>query len=484
MENTRIQELLAKQEGKCAECQEPLTTIENEQPDNTRILCSSCIGCYSVTQEENDANSEQSLETPQKPETDTKRENNRITPPRTENKKTTLPFKDVYQWANLLTSESTQFEFDFIWTPPMKRLLRKLNHLEKQLVVVIGLQGVGKTEFLKQLEWKLRELREQSHDEKRVISINLANFDPAKAFLTLDDQHALTWELEREYRRLFPTQYHEGGKGRPDAIEKSDITTEFNWYRRKLGRRANKIIEDYVLNELGEAKCIFVDLGDYDKRNRSRMNGDLIQLRNLWVKITCPEDAEPTVNFIFSMQKELFTGNFLFGKPMIFELKPFSPRQLVEFYKQKFGSTAPFTEDALFRVAQLSMGIWRRYKKYISTSLDEWYDLENSSYSVTLQDVEQWITIEQLAKDMELEFSDIFPHNKPKQRKAMMVCQRLQKGAMKQFEIAKEFFGEGKASEMACSRMLEVLETHDKISRSLEGTRNMKVVSLKGGEQA
>ena len=46
-----------------------------------------------------------------------------------------------------------------------------------------------------------------------------------------------------------------------------------------------------------------------------------------------------------------------------------SPEQMVEAYRKRFKALAPFTEDALFTLARMSRGIFRRFLRYITLAL-------------------------------------------------------------------------------------------------------------------
>jgi len=173
-------------------------------------------------------------------------------------------------------------------------------------------------------------------------------------------------------------------------------------------------------------------------------------------------------NIIIFWQKELWGGHFQFGKWDAEELKTFEPEQLVEYYKQQFGSTEPFEKEALTIIAGLSRGIFRWYKKYIRVSLDNYYDRTDKT-QITVEDIKKWITIDRLTEDYERELIDVFPKARGQRRKAVQVLVYLREhGETPQSQIQLAIFGEEPADKTACSRMLTKLEDAGYITRRYE----------------
>jgi hypothetical protein len=379
-----------------------------------------------------------------------------------------LPFQNIYQWSSELTSELTVNMNDFYWTPQMKTLLRRLQTLENQLVAVIGLQGIGKTAFKQQLAMELQQ------KDATIYTVKWGNFnliEYARQYLARECVEM----LELDYRSLYPEQ-HLPYMVTGFSAENQDY--KINLLRRAMGKAAEKTIRETILNNMAESKAILIDLPDYDKNNRGQMIRDLREIQTIWEAFR-NVDAEWRTNLVFFAQKELYKDHFFYGKPHVFELEPFQPQHLLDFYKQKFQGSAPFNEESLKRVAELSRGIWRRFKKYINRCLEQWYNLQDANQIITIENVNQWIGLEQLVKDMALELQDLFPRAKEKQRNAVIMLRFLQEhGAVKQSELTNAVFGTGTAAEMACSRMLDKLEAHEYVSRHMEGRE--KTVSLKG----
>jgi hypothetical protein len=142
----------------------------------------------------------------------------------------------------------------------------------------------------------------------------------------------------------------------------------------------------------------------------------------------------------------------------------------------------PFTEETLFAVAQLSRGIFRRWKEYLNICLRE-FQIEKREV-ITMQEVNRWITNDKIYCDWEYELSPLFERNKTEQiYKAIKVFRYLQEhGTVSQQSIAEEIFdavGDNhNAGKIVCSRMLDVLESRGYIIRETVGEQHRKMVTL------
>lgn len=383
--------------------------------------------------------------------------------------KSQIPYQKMFQWASELTSELTVNRLDFYWTPQMKGLLRRLQTLENQFVAVIGLQGVGKTAFHDHLNMELSK-----DDPSSVYALKWGNFDLVKyaeQYLAEEIQQV----LEQEYKTMNPDKHI---PYMVTGFSSGNPCFCINELRKALGKKAESTIKEVILCNMAESKAVLIDLPDYSKNNQGQLYADLKEIQQMWENFRLV-DAEWKTNLVFFVQKELYKDHFFFGKPILFELEPLQPQQLVEFFKQKFGNYGPFEETAFTRIAMLSRGIWRRFKKYIDISLQNWYGLDNPNRPITVQDIDQWIGLDQLMRDMNLELQDLFPRAKEKQRAAVIMLRFLQEHkTAKQSEVTSEIFGSGSAAEMACSRLLDKLEAYGYVERKLEGRD--KTVKLKG----
>jgi hypothetical protein len=233
---------------------------------------------------------------------------------------------------------------------------------------------------------------------------------------------------------------------------------------------SREFVRRIIRSWIAELNAILFDLRDYDKLELSKYNRDIAELETLYKELTSDKKLHSTVNIVIALQKELPKTNYLFGKAEKYNLKPENPRRLIAYYKLLFHcETKPFTEEALFAVAQLSRGIWRRWKEYLNICLRQFQT--EARDVITIQDVNKWITNDRIYVDWEYQLSSLFERNKPEQiYKAIQVIRYLQEhGEVEQQKLAEEIFdAEGEnhnAGKIVCSRMLDTMEAHGYIRR-------------------
>lgn len=184
-------------------------------------------------------------------------------------------------------------------------------------------------------------------------------------------------------------------------------------------------------------------------------------------------EAKRRTNIIIAIQKEMFHDHFFLDKMQKVELKPLNPRQMLEAYLKRFKTTAPFTEDALLALAQMSRGIFRRFLKYITLALDHWQTQPEPRQPINPTTVRTAVTREQLAEDMEIELRELFPKQADLRLQTIQILTHLQTtGPKLQSQLAKEL----EMKPYAVSRLLTRLEHHRHITRQRTGSD--KMVSL------
>ena len=237
-----------------------------------------------------------------------------------------------------------------------------------------------------------------------------------------------------------------------------------------LGKAAIKRIKDEVfMDYFHEMDYVFIDLPDYSKERIGNMLKDLKAVEDFWDTVL--KTKEGATLFVIAIQKELFKGHFFFGKMDIYEIEPLTTEELLSAYSEQFKTYEPFTEEALEQIAKLSRGIFRRFLKYICICIENHITSEETGF-INLKTVEKAITLNQLAKDMELELSDIFRDRSRRYNAVRIINLLSQKGELNQKLIANEL----NLSEQATMRILNKLFDYIKKCR---GTKNEWLVSLK-----
>jgi biotin operon repressor len=203
-------------------------------------------------------------------------------------------------------------------------------------------------------------------------------------------------------------------------------------------------------------KIVFIDMSDYDKQSRSRMNKHLEQIRDFWLKT-----RQYNVSVVVSIQAEMFKGHFLYGKIDAVTLEPLKPAELVEAYIRIWQNTEPFKPEALQLIAELSRGIFRRFMRYIQLCIER-QQIMGIEGLIDAQFVNETVSFDQLVKDMDLELSDIFKQQQSK-LEAVKILNLLRqcKEPLNQKQIANAL----SLSEASVGRYIEKLEANGYVRR-------------------
>lgn len=328
---------------------------------------------------------------------------------------------EIYNWSSHLQGEAVKNATEhYYMTEDAKRLEFMLSNSHEAFIGVLGLQGIGKTRLLEMLAQKFEEQRKKT-----------------LFFRWLPD-----WEDRlKEAELLFRTQKARNG------METLQVASHIAF--------------------LSGFDIIFIDLPDYNKKNKDAMSRDLREIESIWKQITDREarrayryEERPLPTFVLGIQKEMFGGHFFLGKLITVELTPMKPNEMVEAYKSKWGTVEPFTEEALILTAQLSRGIFRRFLKYIRKSIEA-AAIGNSHFPITSDIINREITTKQLVADMDLELTDVFQNNREHKEMAVKTLHLLREKQVNQKEIA-EYLN---VDEATASRLVKKLETYGYIKR-------------------
>jgi len=354
----------------------------------------------------------------------------------------------VRSWASLLASESRdpRWIWDAYVVPAdVDHLSTQLQSLHGALIGLVGFQGVGKSSALLALSTGSREPKTAESQSLQTILFKWRRTsDLFRSLMEYD--HEASVEFRSEYERKL-----EGV-----SIDRAE----------RVGGAKIVRLRKYVWHDLLRSKhTIFIDMPDYSKTDRRLMAKDLEEIYWLWNSLRLT-DATPGPNLVIAIQKEMFSGHFFFDKMSRIELKPLLSSQMIEAYVKQFKTTEPFTDDALLTVARMSRGIFRRFLRYISLTLDLWSTGSQPPRSIDAATVKKAVTAERLAEDMELELVELFPKHSDLRLQAVRLLMHLEEsGPMRQSR-----FGELLGIEpYAMSRLLAKLELHRYVVREREG---------------
>jgi len=357
------------------------------------------------------------------------------------------------------------------------------------VIGLVGLQGVGKSSallavFIAKILLEGEAWRKQhnskpgpGHEYETILFKWRRQNELFRSLL--DGTHEASLDFHREYAARLLGQL-EPRLPLLDLKEVKDHPDRLNidWAEGTLGRAASKRLRQLAwLEMLRRKKIILIDTPDYSKTDRRLIAKDLEEIYWVWNHLSrsrsFKQDTKP--NLVIAIQKEMFRGHFFFDKMEKIELEPLEPKQMLKAYLKRFKTAEPFTEDALLTLARMSRGIFRRFQRYIMLTLDLWETEPEPRKPINASAVNESITRERLAEDMELELSELFPKQSDLQLQAVRVLLRLsESGSVEQSQIAEELGIEP----YAMSRLLSKLELHKYITRSRVGTN--KIVSLRG----
>jgi hypothetical protein len=392
----------------------------------------------------------------------------------------------VLHWAHNLAAGSLDDQLDegYIHTVEYDQLRNRLIAGTGGIMVVFGTQGVGKTAALRHLFYELNPKEHSQDGDLTFLLVNwvdmreqIWDFPPANRFFVRHSSHPSDLMIESisSYRLLALTEL----KSRFIPIKlpkgKELPTRHFDLDRvcaeELLGKSSSgKLTEGLWFDCMASKKGILIDLPDYAKTDRRILNRHLSQISQLWNRL---EQREKRPVLVIAVQKELIGTHYFIDKANTVELRPLTGCQMLASYKGTFGSTFPFTEPALVALANLSRGIYRRFKRYIAIAIES-CPQKPPVESVTEDQVRKTITIDRVAEDMNLELEHVFPKNPESRREGVQILLRLSElGSLKQAKLAKDL----DIPEYSLSRLLSKLELHRYVKRQSHGSQ--KIVSLR-----
>jgi len=367
-------------------------------------------------------------------------------------------------------------------------ILRRLASMKGGVIGLIGLQGVGKSNALIAIETALVEERERVKRDTgelpkdtfdyRVLRFKWQRQQQLLASF-LNGMHPLSGAFRRKYAeillaklKLEDSQYFSFFGPQLSEVEKHPETLNLKFVEKPLGQRTMRsLLQVAWLSLLREQENILIDTPDYSRTDRRSMVKDLDEIHSLWDTLSSISSKSP--NFVIAIQKELSKGHFFFGRMEMIELVPLRPMQMRSAYVKQFKTTWPFTRDALLALARMSRGVFRRYLRYITLTLDLWESRTERSGEIDTQTVNEAVPFERICEDMSLELAELFPKHSELQGQAARLLIRLGEcGERKQTQLAKDLDMEP----YTLSRILAKLEAHRYISRKRDGKD--KVVSL------
>jgi|SRR5208282_1086469 len=397
----------------------------------------------------------------------------------------------IRTWASSLAGESRPYGWireSYVCPDEIARLARQKDIERPDLIGLVGAQGVGKSSALTALHQGLPGML-----TPRAGRVQFKWRKPPELYDTLLDT-----DLRREYilqylKRLVnelmrPTVYFR--LNREDRAELSIFIKQLGNYtsdnesgepnlrlaEQLLGaRRISKFRQEAWLQIISSKDLIMIDTPDYSKTDKRRMDNDLNEIYWLWNSLASKSRAP---KLIIAIQKEMFHDHFFLDKMQTIELKPLSTKQILKAYRKRFRTFSPFTEEAITLLAKMSRGIFRRFLRYITLTLDLWDSKHQKSPSIIdVSLVKQAVTIDHLTNAMENELTPLFRNSSQQRTLAVKTVMLLwEHNEMKQSALATQL----EIAPATISRILTTLENAKYITHRYDGKE--KIILYKESE--
>ncbi len=390
---------------------------------------------------------------------------------------------EIRTWASQLageTRESTWTRDFYICPEEVRRLAHQIGVRFGGLIGLVGRQGVGKSSALTALSDYLPGMACLPEDKvmfkwRNPPQLYDVFFDPKnpayEEFLKLYFL-VLREELRNPYSRINISEntlrkFNEKVESCIRNEFVACLTVELDWAETVLGTRVvSKLREEVWFGFVESKRVILIDTPDYSKTDKRKMDGDLNEIYWLWNSLTSRQSG---ANLLVAIQQEMFHDHFFLDKVQIVELKPLPVEQILEIYRRRFKTFYPFHKDAITLLAKMSRGIFRRFLRYLTLTLDLWESKHQENNEIDLIDtsiVKEAVTIERLAADMEVELTALFRNSSDQRKLAVKIMALLQEhGEMKQNELAKQL----EVEPYAISRIITRLEDAKYVSHSHDG---------------
>jgi len=411
---------------------------------------------------------------------------------------------EIHEWAANLAGETREPDYVYFCPEEMRELSLQLSFLQNAIVGLVGQQGIGKSSVLIELSrHPIYTPKGGSQHSDRVLFKWRSQPQLFDVFL---DPNSLAYEefvlryaerLYDELDRLANTKpTDQTDNARPgvflDQIKHSlslphresfDLLDVDPKVKALLELAESQISKQFIQKSRRDAwfetittkKLILIDTSDYSKTDKRRMDRDLSEIYWLWNKLA--SDKNGTI-IIVAIQKEMFHDHFFLDKMQLTELKPLSTEQLLEAYTKRFGNFVPFTPDSIKLLAQMSRGIFRRFLRYITLTLNDWeINRETTETMIHPQRVKHAVTIEHLTKDLENELTTLFRNSSQQRTLAIKTITLLwENKEIKQSTLTKQL----ETQPFTISRILTTLENAKYITHRHDGKE--KIITYKESE--
>ena len=356
-------------------------------------------------------------------------------------------------WSANFTSDDCEECIDqFYETDLFKLLVYRVKNYKCGLMLLRGLQGVGKSRFLLELNrtfpYAIRIKFTKDWREKLM-----------QAQAVLDKYYE---SIESAYKEIFIQE-----NAAKHLMTVGEVAGDTEIMNKKIGKgRCKDLHEQALKNYLEAGKLFLIDMPDYTRKTAASMNGDIMALQEFW---GCTNQQNCLL--IVTAQKELIDSNphFFWGKFMRETLKPLTPDELIQVYSLNCGNDGLFDEAALRLLGELSRGVLRRFKNYVRMTIEQNINVK----PLRADHVTKAITQDRIFEDMQQELSNVFGSEEA-QRQALTVLDYLRGKNDANIKTISEAIGIG---EQVAQKIILKLALYRYVNTK-RGEGNEKLVSL------
>jgi len=387
--------------------------------------------------------------------------------------------QDIRIWASCLAGETRPFGWireSYICPDEIARLAQQQDVERPGPIGLVGTQGVGKSSALAALYYGVTGI--SSFDQTNLVYFKWRK--PPELYDTL--LHTI---LHRDFILQYTNRLADEAELSPRLGRSNKDMADFlifkdavryyrvngskepntSWAELFLGtRRVSKLRQEIWLQIVASKDVILIDTPDYSKTDKRRMDNDLSEIYWLWNTLVT---YGSTVTLIVAIQKEMFHDHFFLDKMRTIELKPLTTQQILNAFRKRFTTFSPFTEEAITLLAKMSRGIFRRFLRYITLTLDLWeskYQQNQPTIGVTV--VKGAVTIDHLRNAMENELTPLFRNSSQQRTLAIKIIMQLcENKEIKQSTLVTQF----EAAPVTISRILTTLENAKYITHRYDG---------------
>ena len=387
----------------------------------------------------------------------------------------------ILEWASQLAGESEQdpkLERGYIETDAYACLCQKLLTLNSQLIAITGEQGVGKSTTLHRLYWEA--------NRRGVPTILSRMADPFELFKMLHfDPFLLTTYQEPFVRTLQETPYSTYTrrlfadlKKRQNYLPRaarnlssSSDLLNVDSAEKVLGRTTLEQLRWQIWYEmLVKSRNILIDLPDYSASDKRRVSKDMDRVHQLWLAF---KNSGALNNIVIAIQNDYAHTHHFLDKMETIELKPLTSTQLRNSYINRFNSSYPFSEDSLTRLAELSLGNARRFKRILTSVVEFWRSKQDPQLPIDFEMITSTVSVDRLIRELKLQ--KLFPRQ-PKfaSKAAQLILELSEHGPQHQSDL-------GRKLDLRPYEVTRMLENLPYVGQRQDGKRKLLTLGTPGG---